>query len=410
MTYIYPFWKTKKEDNVAIIGAGEVGISLYRYSRLFKWNKSVDWIDDSYEGCKVGGYILLVEKSDLTAYDKIILAADNSEAELHYLEMLSSKGILDDIIIRCHDHGEEQYCFLLDWYYDEFEKKPNKKTVKCKFVEIPFYVLPGMLRRIDNVRLDYSIESPDICLYGYTCGARSEYPNLKDDVINIGYWPTEPYLPDFSVLDYAFSARNICIDRNIYCRSYWPGKEIQDRSRFADKKMFERRFCNFISSNGNRGDGALLRKYFFLKLSEYKNIDAPGTVMNNLKNVIEPFEGNWRDSKWKFISNYKFTIAFENNMVEGYTTEKLFDPLICGSIPIYWGNPDLPRYVDKDCYINCADFDYDFDAVIEHIIKIDNDIELYMHMLGTSPMLDNYLIEEHDSEKAGWEEVLENVE
>ena len=40
------------------------------------------------------------------------------------------------------------------------------------------------------------------------------------------------------------------------------------------------------------------------------------------------------------------TIAFENSSFPGYTTEKIFEPMLEGSIPIYWGNPR----VDEDVY------------------------------------------------------------
>lgn len=43
----------------------------------------------------------------------------------------------------------------------------------------------------------------------------------------------------------------------------------------------------------------------------------------------------------KFISRYKFVIAFENAECKDYITEKLWRPLIAGSVPIYWGSPTV---------------------------------------------------------------------
>ena len=34
---------------------------------------------------------------------------------------------------------------------------------------------------------------------------------------------------------------------------------------------------------------------------------------------------------------YKFCIGFENSIAEDYVTEKFFDPLLAGSVPVYWG-------------------------------------------------------------------------
>lgn len=41
------------------------------------------------------------------------------------------------------------------------------------------------------------------------------------------------------------------------------------------------------------------------------------------------------------IGDYKFSIAFENALCEDYITEKLWRPLIVGSVPIYIGSPSV---------------------------------------------------------------------
>lgn len=41
------------------------------------------------------------------------------------------------------------------------------------------------------------------------------------------------------------------------------------------------------------------------------------------------------------IRSYRFTVAFESRRVPGYITEKLFQPLLVGSVPIYMGAPDV---------------------------------------------------------------------
>jgi len=41
------------------------------------------------------------------------------------------------------------------------------------------------------------------------------------------------------------------------------------------------------------------------------------------------------------VGKYKFTIAFENAICDDYITEKLWRPLIVGSVPIYYGSPSF---------------------------------------------------------------------
>ena len=47
-------------------------------------------------------------------------------------------------------------------------------------------------------------------------------------------------------------------------------------------------------------------------------------------------------AKYKFI-NYKFqfSIAFENAIGDDYITEKLWRPMLLGSVPIYMGSPSV---------------------------------------------------------------------
>jgi alpha(1,3/1,4) fucosyltransferase len=41
--------------------------------------------------------------------------------------------------------------------------------------------------------------------------------------------------------------------------------------------------------------------------------------------------------KWETLSHYDFALCFENLRIQGWLTEKLFECLRVGTIPIYWG-------------------------------------------------------------------------
>ena len=60
----------------------------------------------------------------------------------------------------------------------------------------------------------------------------------------------------------------------------------------------------------------------------------------------------------------------ENKNQYGYITEKIINPLIAGSIPIYWGCKNIDKYFPKDCYYNIDIFDENsYEKVIEIINK-----------------------------------------
>lgn len=69
---------------------------------------------------------------------------------------------------------------------------------------------------------------------------------------------------------------------------------------------------------------------------------------------------SWRgvvEDKRKTLEAYDFAICYENARgLPGYVTEKIFDCFIAGTIPVYWGAPNLWKYVDPACFIDRRGF------------------------------------------------------
>jgi hypothetical protein len=49
-------------------------------------------------------------------------------------------------------------------------------------------------------------------------------------------------------------------------------------------------------------------------------------------------------NKIKGLSKYRFSICIENSREESYISEKFFDAVLCGTVPIYHGAPDIENY------------------------------------------------------------------
>ncbi|MBE7178327.1 MAG: hypothetical protein INR69_18145 [Mucilaginibacter polytrichastri] len=62
--------------------------------------------------------------------------------------------------------------------------------------------------------------------------------------------------------------------------------------------------------------------------------------------------------KWNALAPYKYSIAIENNAINGYFSEKLTECFLSHTMPVYAGAPDIDQYFDKDalCIINPDDF------------------------------------------------------
>lgn len=59
------------------------------------------------------------------------------------------------------------------------------------------------------------------------------------------------------------------------------------------------------------------------------------------------------DNKADGHSRYMFSVVIENCREPGYFSEKLIDSLLCESIPIYWGAPDVSHFFDPRGMILC---------------------------------------------------------
>jgi hypothetical protein len=61
-------------------------------------------------------------------------------------------------------------------------------------------------------------------------------------------------------------------------------------------------------------------------------------------------------SKFIVLSQYDFALCFENMAMKGYVTEKIFDCLYAGTIPIYLGAPDIAELIPDTCYVDFRNY------------------------------------------------------
>jgi hypothetical protein len=123
------------------------------------------------------------------------------------------------------------------------------------------------------------------------------------------------------------------------------------------------RFCNFVVSNG----GAPERIRFYDLLSKYRKIDSGGSVRNNIGGRVA--------DKMTFIEHYKFTISFENSSFPGYVSEKVVEPMIVNSLPIYWGCPRIDEDFDPRSLIVATG--RKLEDVVDEVVELDRDDDKY---------------------------------
>jgi len=79
---------------------------------------------------------------------------------------------------------------------------------------------------------------------------------------------------------------------------------------------------------------------------------------------------NYND-KYKVISQYYFNFCPENSQFKGYVTEKPIVSMVCGSIPIYIGAPDIYDYLPKGTFIDYRH--YTPKQLVDKITRLDTD-------------------------------------
>ena len=232
---------------------------------------------------------------------------------------------------------------------------------------------------------DVEISNNPDYLFFYIFGNSHQYYNCKKI-----FYTGENIAPPLDYADYSFSFDYMEDERNYRLPHYllYPGYYDLINKKI-DVSLANRKFCNFVVSNG----GCDIRNNFFLKLSKYKKVDSGGRFMNNIGHAI--------DNKVKFQSEYKFSIAFENNAYRpqwiGYTTEKIMEPMTVNSLPIYWGNPRIDLEFNTKSFINWYDFKSE-DDIIDYIIELDKDDSKYLEKLNNFWFIDNKIPETNKEE------------
>lgn len=270
-------------------------------------------------------------------------------------------------------------------------------TIKVKFVDfwsdfdMHNFIFYKLLIQKYNVIVS---DQPDLLFYSVNGKKHLKYTCTKI------FYTGENIRPDFKDCDFAFSFDDIENNKNYRLPLFALYDDIHKlvNKEIIPEKVLARKhkFCCFVVSNPS----SQVRNDFFIHFSRLKHIDSGGVLFNNINGKIT--------SKRAFIRDYKFVIAFENTSYPGYTTEKIFEPLLEDCIPIYWGNPQINKDFNPGRFINCHDFP-NFEEVMKHVLEVDANDELYLQYLR-EPAFENNQPDPHLEEENILQKLIEIVE
>lgn len=163
---------------------------------------------------------------------------------------------------------------------------------------------------------------------------------------------------------------------------------IKNNNYVAQNYPKKTKFCAFVSRNPTK-----VRKMVVNALSKYKKVDCAGPLFNNVPLLDTRSYINKRKLTnrylWKirFYEDYKFIIAIENELSDGYTTEKLYHGMLGKSVPIYWGNPLIHREFNTKSFVNAHDcsstkLQRQIDYLVDRVVELDKDDSKYRAMMS----------------------------
>lgn len=187
---------------------------------------------------------------------------------------------------------------------------------------------------VGNPKLSFFIKSPKIFFTGENID-NEEHPSfifkthhLKNHNLSLGfsYLNDKKYLRFPLWILYMIPANAGFEDIKNIIKSYNNPEHRLNKNR--------NNFCSNISRADNNG----IRKTIIDLLNPVETVKCAGSFLKNTNDLQEKFG----DNKIEYLKTFKFNICPENSDTNGYVTEKLFEAIISGTIPIYWGSENKP--------------------------------------------------------------------
>jgi hypothetical protein len=269
------------------------------------------------------------------------------------------------------DYLPEKYYIYVNGFWGGFVKKTNEN-------HIDFFEKLFLKTKLRNFKFTSDINRANVLF-------ESVFGN---SLVNFKPWK---YKIHYSGESYNHNISNY--DLVLYCSNEEKNSKTVDLPLFAyyihgnnllDKLVNKRsivrvppKFCCFIVSNG----ASQIRNCMFEILNSYKKVDSYGLYKNNMGYRL-PF-GYWTEEYRNILGQYKFIICFENTKIGTYSTEKIVNPYLSGTIPIYWSSHQVHNVFNKGSMLFLENETNDgFQNLVNNIVELDNSDDKYLEFIN----------------------------
>lgn len=224
----------------------------------------------------------------------------------------------------------------------------NETTVRECDVILHFNVFRGnVLKKYNEKYHFYIAREPNIVI-------RAHRPKKLEEISR--------YVYDAVVTTHSFEKKDSIYQ--IRWPIYFPAQIVaKDNIDFAEKKLA----CMFAGNKyafGEHEQYSIRRKIVaYFEKYDPDDFDLYGIGWDDSHRKLKVYRGSV-DDKLEISSHYKFAFCLENErFVKANISEKIFDAMIAGTVPIYEGIEDIEDFVPKNCFIRYSNFNSIEDCV-----------------------------------------------
>ncbi len=127
-------------------------------------------------------------------------------------------------------------------------------------------------------------------------------------------------------------------------------EQFVDKYNISNDNASRTKDCAFVCKRDYFGDRAQMADL----VAQVMPMNYPSDFRHN----DDDMRGKFNDDKIAYLRQFKFNLCPENSNNKGYVTEKIFEAIKAGCVPVYWGNEGYPEpdilnpkaivYLDKD--------------------------------------------------------------